>query len=288
MFIIKKVLKLIFNEFIYGGHLQLLGAASVVFISALLLKIKISWDILLISYLIFYPVYLYNRFKEINIDYLTNPERTQHFRRYLKLIPAVLTFAVLILISGLAYFANTKALIFSLFLFVFGILYTIIFKRVTKKIYLFKNLYVSAFYFLLVFFPIIYYFYLLKTSLVISALVLGMFIFFKAFIVQIFLDIKDIESDRKEGLRTFPIIIGKEKTLIILSISNLIVTITVPIIFSLYLNIFSKLILMLIFTIPFDFYCYSLAKKEKYFGYILQSGEFLLWLFLILIGKIIL
>jgi len=123
---------------------------------------------------------------------------------------------------------------------------------------------------------------------VISALVLGMFIFFKAFIVQIFLDIKDIESDRKEGLRTFPIIIGKEKTLIILSISNLIVTITVPIIFSLYLNIFSKLILMLIFTIPFDFYCYSLAKKEKYFGYILQSGEFLLWLFLILIGKIIL
>lgn len=285
---IEKILKSIWNEFIYGGHLQLLGAASVVFISALLLKIKISWDILLISYLIFYPVYLYNRFKEIKIDYLTNPERTQHFRKYLKFIPAVLTFAVLILISGLVYFTNTKALIFSLFLFVFGILYTIIFKRVTRKIYLFKNLYVSAFYFLLVFFPIIYYSYFSKTSLVISALVLGIFIFFKAFIVQIFLDIKDIGSDRKEGLRTFPVMMGKEKTLIILSMFNFLITITVPIFFSFYLNIFSKLILMLIFTIPFDFYCYSLAKKEKYFGYILQSGEFLLWLFLILMGKIIL
>jgi len=285
---IKKILKSIWDEFIYGGHLQLLGAASVVFISALLLKIKISWDILIISYLIFYPVYSYNRFKEINIDRLTNPERTQYFKKYLKFIPTILVFAVLILISGLAYFANTKALMFSLFLFVFGILYTIVFKKITRKIYLFKNLYVSAFYFLLVFFPIIYYSYFSKTSLMISALLLGMFISFKAFMVQIFLDIKDIESDKREKLRTLPVILGKEKTLIILSVSNLVVTIAVPIILSLYLNIFSKLMLMFIFTIPFDFYCYSLAKKEKYFGYILQSGEFFLWLFLILIGKAIL
>lgn len=42
----RKVLKLILNEFIYGGHIQSFGAASVVFVSGILLKIQITWGIL--------------------------------------------------------------------------------------------------------------------------------------------------------------------------------------------------------------------------------------------------
>lgn len=285
---IKKILKSIWNEFIYGGHLQSLGAASIVFVSALLLKIRISWDILLITYLIFYPLYLYNRFKEIDIDYLTNPQRTQHFRKYIRFIPIIFYLVIFVLIVTLVYFSNLWALIFGLFLVIFGLLYTAIFKKATKKIIFFKNVYVSMFFTLLPFFLLVYYFHPLSYSLIISALVLSLFIFFKGLLIQVFLDIKDIESDKKEGLRTFPVIMGKEKSLIILSIFNFLITIIVPITLSLYLNIFSKLILMLILTLPFDFYCYILAKKQKYFGYTLQSGEFVLWSFLILIGKIIL
>jgi len=288
MYSFKKVLKLILNEFIYGGHLQSLGAASIVFISSILFGVRMTWDILFVAYLLFYIPYLYNRFKEINIDRLTNLQRTQHVSKYVKFIPIILYFVIFILVVSLVYFSNLGALIFGLLLLIFGILYTLIFKKLTQKVPLLKNFYVSIFFTLLIFLPIIYYSYPLKTVLIVSGLVLGLFIFLKTFLSQIFLDIKDIESDKKDGLRTFPIIIGKEKTLIILSIFNFLITVTVPIIFSLYLNIFPKLILMFIFTIPFDFYCYSLAKKEKYFGYILQSGEFLLWLFLILIGKIIL
>ncbi len=284
---IKKVSKLIFNELIYGGHLQSLGAASIILVSALLLKLEITWDILFVSYLLVYPIYLHNRSKEINTDDLTNPQRTQHLKKYLKWTPIIFYFVIFILVGSLIYFTNLRALIFGLSLLIFGLLYTLTFKKITKKILFLKNIYVSVFFALLPFFLIIYYFYPLTDSLTIGVLVLSGFIFLKAFLMQTFLDIKDIESDKKEGLRTLPVIFGKEKTLTILYIFNPLITITVLIIFSLYLNVFPKSILLLIFTVPFCFYCYNLAK-QKYFGYVLQSGEFLLWSFLIFIGDKIL
>lgn len=57
---IEKILKFIWNEFIYGGHLPSLGAAAIVLFSGILLNIKITWDCLLITYFIFYLIYLYN------------------------------------------------------------------------------------------------------------------------------------------------------------------------------------------------------------------------------------
>ena len=105
--------------------------------------------------------------------------------------------------------------------------------------------------------------------------------------MPVFLDIKDIESDRKEGLQTIPVMLGIKKTITFLAILNFIGTITIMVLIF-YLNVLPKSILMLLFTIPFDFYCYSLVKKQKNFGYILQSGKFILWPFLIFIGDKIL
>ena len=288
LMIIKKILKTAWNEFIYGGHLQSLGAASIVFVSGILLKIQITWDVLFIAYLISYPLYLYNRFKEIEIDYLTNPERTKHLKGYFHLIPAIFYFVIFILIGSLIYFSNFLALIFGLLLLSFGLLYTTIFKKFTKKIALFKNLYVAASFSLLVFFPVVYYFHPLTTTLIISIIIFMLFVYFKAFVMQIFLDIKDIESDQKEGLLTLPSILGKEKTLTILKILIILATAPILLIFSLYFNVFPKSVLMLLLTIPFNFYCFSQARDKKYFGYTLAAGEFILWSILILIGEIIL
>jgi len=283
----KKILKFIWNEFIYGGHLQSLSAMSIIFVSGTLLKIQITWDLLFIVYLVFYVPYLHNRFKEINVDYLTNVKRTRHLRKYLKFVPIIFYFASFVLVINLIYFSNFLALIFGLLLLIFGIFYTTVFKKVTKKICLFKNIYVSIFFALLPFFLAVYYSCPLTNFLVVGVLVFAMFVFLKSFITQMFFDVKDVESDRKEGLCTFPIIMGKEKSIVLLSLFDFIITATMPISFF-YLNIFSEFILILILTIPFDFYCYSLVKKKKYFGYILKSGEFFLWLFLIFVGKIIL
>jgi len=281
---IKKILKSIWNELIYGGHLQPLGAASIVFVSGVLLKIQITWDVLFVAYILFYPLFLYNRFKEINIDRLTNPERTQHIKKYIKFIPIILCLIIFILVISLIYFSNFRALIFGLLVLFFGFLYTIIFKKFTNKIPLFKDLYVAAVFALLPFFLLVYYSYFLVS---INVLLLSLLIFLESFLMPVFLDIKDIESDKREKLRTLPVMLGKEKTIVFLSIFNLIGTITIMT-FIFYLSAFPRSILMLLFTIPFDFYCYMLAKRQRSFGYTLQGGKFILWPFLVLLGKIIL
>ena len=281
---IKKFLRFVFNEFIYGGHLQSLGAVSIVFVSGILLKIQITWDILLVTYLLFYPLFIYNRFKEINIDYLTNPGRTQYLRNHLKATQIIFYFVIFILVISLIYFSNFLALIFSLFVLVFGILYTLAFKKITKKICCFKDLYIAAVFALLPFFLLVYYSYSLLS---INVLLLSLFIFLESFLMPAFLDIKDIESDKKEKLRTLPVMLGKEKTIVFLSIFNLIGTITI-IAFIFYSSTLPRSILMLLFTVPFDFCCYILVKRQRHFGYVLQGGKFILWPFLILLGKIIL
>ena len=285
---IKEILNLIWEEFIYGGHLQSLGAASIVFVSGILLEINITWDILFVAYLIFYSLYLYNRFKEIKIDYLTNPQRTEYLKTYINQTPLILLLVILVLIGSLIYFSNVWALIFSLLLVFFGLLYTTTFKNFTKKIPLFKNFYVAAFFASLVFFPVIYYSYPLTKTLILGLLIFATFVYLKTLMMQILLDLKDVESDKKQELLTFPVIFGKEKTFITLKIISILTTTLIPIIFSLYFNIFPKSVLLLFLTIPFDFYCFKIAHQQKYFGYILMSGKFVLWPILILIGEIIL
>ena len=281
---IEKILKSIWNELIYGGHLQPLGAASIVFVSGILLKIQITWDVLFVTYILFYPLFLYNRFKEIKMDCLTNSQRTQHIKKYIKFIPIILYLVIFILVISLIYFSNFRALIFGLLVLFFGFLYTIIFKKFTNKIPLFKDLYVASVFALLPFFLLVYYSYFLVS---INVLLLSLLIFLESFLMPVFLDIKDIESDKREKLRTLPVMLGKEKTIVFLSIFNLIGTITIMV-FIFYLSTLPKSILILLFTVPFDFYCYILVKRQRRFGYILQGGKFILWPFLIFLGKIIL
>ena len=284
---IKKNLKFMWDEFIYGGHLTSLGAVSIVFTSAILLDIKITWDCLLATYLIVQPVYLYNRYKEFDEDFLTNKERTQHIKKYFKYIPLIIFCFILILFGILLYFSNFLTLFFGFLLLFFGFLYSVFLKKLTKKIIGFKNFCVSLLFSLLVFFLIIYYSYSLTIPILSIAFLFMIFIYFKAFMIQVFLDVKDIESDKKEKLLTFPIIFGKEKTLNILGIISILSTALIPIIFSLYFNVFSVVILMLLLTIPFNIYCFTQAKKQKYFSYIIGGGEFILYPILIIIGKIL-
>ena len=104
--------------------------------------------------------------------------------------------------------------------------------------------------------------------------------------MQIFLDIKDIESDKKENLLPFPIIFGFEKTLFYLYLFNFVSALLI--ITLLFFNIFPKSILMLLFTIIFNFYFYAQLRKQEYLVNILQGGKFIFWPFLIIWGEAIL
>ena len=285
---INNIIKLGRDEIIYGGHIQSLAASSLVFISGIFLDIKITWDILVSSYLIVYIPYLYNRFKEIDFDYLTNRSRTLHIKKYIKLVPLFFCFSVLILLIILLYFGNLNSIIFSFSIIILGFLYTIIFKIITKNIFFLKDIYVSLFFGLIIIFPLVYYKYSLDNDLLKIILILFLTVFLKSFLIQVFLDIKDLESDQKRQLKTLPVIIGENKTIKFLIISNVIITVLIPIIFILFNDILPESFLLLVFVLPFNFYCYNLLKDKKEYVYIIQSGEFILWLIIILVGNTIL
>lgn len=277
-----KILKFIFDEILYNGHLQALGSLSIVIFSSLILKINITWDFLAILYLTFYLILLYDRFRHIEIDYATNKTRSKHIKKFNRHIPYIMLLILLVLFVLLFIYANIKFFIFMIFIVILGLSYPHYFKGITKKIFLFKNFYVSSFFTLLLLFP--FFYYSLPIRPVLSyILALVIFAFLRDMRMQFVLDLKDIESDKKEGLLTLGVLYGKEKVLKILKISSFITTCLVPLLIFLLLD-FTPAILMLGFLIVFDFYLIFLIKKENFKAYILESGEFILWPLLIATG----
>jgi len=282
---IKRFFKIVWQEFVYGGHLLPLGAEGIIIATILLLNEKLSWDYPLIIYLVAYVSYLYNRYKEINKDILTNPERTQHFKKYAKFTLLIISCIFLILLGILIYSKKVFFLPFLLLLFFGGLFYTFYFKKLTKKIAGFKNFYVATEWTLPIALLPIYYSFSFSFSLCLIIIL----VYLKTFIINSYFDIKDIESDQKENLLTFPVIIGVKKCLFFLK--------TLTLLFSLIviLGIWSKLLplsaFFLFLTIPFNFYIFKQTEKKIIsFSklYFLAGSEFVFWPVLVLIGNFIL
>jgi len=278
----KKILSLAWKEFIYGGHLQCLGVVSIVYISSFLLNIKTNWEILALAYLIFYPIYINDRFKWIKPDESTNPERTKYLKSYLWLTPRIILFSVLLLLVLLIHIGNMKLAILSLILLVFGLLYPLYFKNLTKKIFAFKNLYVALFFTAMAILPVLHSHQPFAVSLLVSFIFL---VFLKTTLMQILLDCKDVKEDKAIGLLTVAALIGREKTFTLLRISNVFIMASILLLSFFLIEDFPWQMLVLFLVIPFNFYSYYLAQRHNYYGYILGSGEFLLWPVLILIAR---
>ncbi|MDP2820974.1 MAG: UbiA family prenyltransferase [bacterium] len=284
----KKTLELIWKEFFYGGHMQCVGTLAIVLVTAMLFKIKITWDCLIICYLMFYPMYLYNRFREIEIDSLTNPERTNYLKSYISKTPIIIFFIVLVLVFMMLRFTNLFTTIFGLLLLFLGLFYSEGVKKFTRFIPLLKNFYVGGFFAVLVIFPALYYnFHFNTAALKLSLFLFFILIFLKGIIMQIFLDIKDIEGDGQEGLKTLGVLAGKEKTITAIKILNVFLVLPI-IVICVLLKIFPLEFLSLILVVPLDFYLLDSLKYKNYFTFIVVSGIFLFWLILIYTAKIFL
>lgn len=280
---IKKLLNLIWQEFIYGAHLLALGAGAIVLSVALLLNGNVSWDYPIIIYLIAYSGYLYNRYKEVEIDFLTNPERTKHLKKYIKYVPLIISFVFLIILGILVYSNKLSVLPLILLLFFGGLFYTIFLKKITKKIFAFKSFFASFEWTLpLVFLPIYYSFPFSFPLLIIIIIV-----FLKTLILVGYFDIKDIKIDKKERLLTFPIVLNINNYLNFLKFSTIFWGSII--IFSVEFQQLPVYSLMLLFTIPFNLYIFQETQKATTplsRLYFLAGGEFILWPILILIGKV--
>ena len=276
---VKRILGFAWREFVYGGHILSFGAISITFTSATLLSIPVSWDFLLIVYLIVYTVYSYDRFKGFKQDLLTNHDRSEHIKKYIKYVPVIIPSSILVIVGMLLYFGNQSSLIFGFFLVSFGLLYNPFFKKLTRKIVGFKSFYVSFVWASLVIFLVFYY----SFSLNLAVLSLSLFIFLRWLINTIFFDIKDIKSDKKNCLKTLPALLGKMRVLSYLHIINIFSI--VPIIIGVFKNLLPPYALFLLVFYFYSFYYLQKAKDEKAnihnLSYVMVDGEYLLWLIIL-------
>jgi len=283
---IRQGLKFILDEFVYGGHLLSFSAVGVILTSALLLNIRLSCDFLMISYLGSQTVYYYNHYKEFKGDLISNPERTEHIRKYRNFIPFIIFCFILIILAIIFFYKKTSIIYFVIILLLGGLLYTLFLKNYTKKIIAFKNIFASLIGALLVLFPVIYYYSLSYLNL--SIFLLATFVFLKWFVTTSFLDIKDIESDRKEKFLTLPIILNREMLFKLLSLITILSL--VPLVVSLYLDLLPKFSVVLILTIPYTFYYLRKIKSGNtnniFLNYIFLDGEYIIWPIAIIFTKL--
>jgi len=282
---LKKILNSIWNEFVYGGHLLSFGAVSIVYTASILLDIKITWDFLLVVYLGTESVYLYNRFKEYKVDFLTNPERTEHIKKYVKYYPFIIflmTFSAIVIV---VYFNKISALIFGLLLFFGGLLYSKFLKKITKKIVAFKSFFVSLMWSLLVLFLAIYY----SAPINLALFLFFVFVFLRWFINTTFFDIKDIETDRQEGLKTLAVVLKQSKLWQLLSIIAILAVL--PLIIGVYLRVLPISSLMLFLTIPYTFFYFKQLENKNispaFLYNVIVDGEFIFWPFFVLSSNFI-
>ena len=278
-----RLLKTIWNEFIYGGHLIALGAAGIGLTFMILIEKPILLSPLIIIYFLTFISILHNRYKEKEIDYLTNPERTKFLEKYFQNILLVILLISTIILTILIVDNAVAPLFFLILLAIFILLYTKYLKYLTSRFCGLKNIIFSLIVSLLLVFISIYYSYDFLNPLF---FIIFIFCFLRMLVNTIFLDIKDVESDKKNKLKTLPIVFGRNKAIFFLKIITF--ASGVLLIFGALINLIPFYSLALLFVVPYSFYYFKKSEKEKCFNlvnYVLADAEFVLWPTVIIIVK---
>jgi len=271
------------NEFIHGGHLLSLGCSAITLSIMLLVHTLIRWEFLLIVYFGTYCIYNYDHYKGLNIDSLNNSNRSNHLKKYNKIVPVIIIIYAIGFFSLLIVFGSLQSLIFGGALLFSGLFYTRKVKKLTEKIVGFKNFYTSLSIASLILFTGVYCSYQIGIVL----LLLFVFMFFRLIVNTCFCDIKDIDTDRKYRIKTFPIILGKEKFLSILHVINILSFI--PLLIGVYLHILPIFSLILVISIVYCFYYIQKAKQQRTniqsLSSIMVDGEFAFWPLILFVGS---
>lgn len=273
------------NEFIHGGHLIALGTAGIALSSMFLFNVNIRLEFLLIVYLGTLCIYNYDYYKEVDFDSSNSSLRANHLKKCYKYRPLLLSFYGIGFLSLLLYFGNIESIIFGVSLLLLGLLYTKKFKKFTGKITGFKSYYTALSFSLLIVFTAIYCSYPISLLL----FIFFVFVFLHILIVTSFCDIKDMETDKKQNLKTLPIYLGKHKFLIFLHLMNFISFIII------FTAINIQLIpLFSIFLILSNFYCFYFIRKAKNtktnihtLTNVMVDAEYLFWPFFLFLGKMV-
>jgi len=197
------------NLLIHGGFLPALWGPSLLLASSVLLESHCSPLSCGVSFMLPLTVYAYDYLADLDVDSLTNSDRSEFNRRWGKWLLAAYAgalLALLLICMDPVIVALTAAL------FIMGIMYAGFFKGLTRYLTGFKNIYLSLIWSSWTTIPA------MGGSHPAQALVF-IFMFLKVYVNTAFSDYKDVESDSLKGLKTLPVVFG-ENSLMILQLIN--------------------------------------------------------------------
>ena len=277
---IVKFMGLLWKEIIFGGHLFATGSVSVIMACATVFMVPVSMDILFVSYLLFYAIYLYDYSAGASSDKLTNEERARYLqcKNRSKCIVVVVS-AILFLV--LLTFANTITILIGLSILVLGLLYGSHFKKLTKKIPAFKNVFVSLVWSFMALFLFVYY----SLPITYGGLMLALFIFVRMMNIQILFDVRDVEGDIANGLLTIPALFGERKYPFILRMINFVSILFVLVCVIQGLLPFFTLAIMPMFYYAVTYIDKVVESRKNYSSYVFAACEPIMWAVLIFVGR---
>jgi 4-hydroxybenzoate polyprenyltransferase len=265
------------EELIYGGYLTALVAPALIISTSLMTNTRLDFPLLVIAYLLPLIVYSYDYHRDLEKDVITNSGRTSHLEKITRYYPLVLLIYTSILFALLWQFASYSLITFIGLVVFGGLFYSTVLKNMTKKIPLFKNIYTGLIWSLGgAFFIPLYY----SMNIGLSFFIIFIFFAIRTTMNTIFFDLKDFQVDRDEGLRTLPVMVGKDSTIKILHLLNIITFI--PLIIGVYLKILPLYSLSLIAFYFYSYYYLIMPKRASSSGSLgfrsyLADFEFPLW-----------
>lgn len=268
-----RALQTAWNEFLYGGHLQALGAVAILWTVATLFYAPFPWGLPVATYAVSYAVYLYNRLLEIPADAETNPARTAHIAAHKRVHWRVFLLSSLVAAIVTILTASVSGAIFVSAIFALGLLYTHLFKGFTRIVPGFKVWYVALGFTALVFLPFAYAG--LKVPFGALAAFAG-WVFWNAAIMQTFLDVKDARSDAQAGLRTIPLLLGRERTFAALATLTILAALP-PLAWGILDSSYPVEAVALAAAPLLSLLAFLIAHRGSYRGYLVESGKFISW-----------
>lgn len=245
-----------------------------VFFSGILYNV-FAYDMVIITFLATFSTYGLNKLTDFKEDLINAPERAKAIKKI------ELTFKISVALSFflslvLGFFKSILTLPILLFPLLLGILYSV---RLSSKIPRLKditgvkNLTIALSWAVgSTLLPLIY----LTNKNNVLIILIFYFFFLKSYINSIIFDIRDIEGDKKCGVRTIPVSLGREKTKILLLILNS----TLLLWLLVFRGYFMKYFYVLFFSIAYGYwyimyFCGDRPKPGKSRD-LLVDGEFIL------------
>ena len=223
------------------------NAALLVFYSFLIYNINVDFSLMLAAFFLTFAVYNLDKLLDVKEDSINLPERARFFSINKKSVTYVTIISYFAALS-FSFLQNLLAFFVILTPLCIGLIYSIKISNFRlKDILAVKNIAVASSWALMgTFLPLaVLYGYISKIMLIFY------FFFIKLFVNTVIFDVRDIKGDRISGVRTIPVVFGREKTKnLLLGLNS---TLIIWLALSYFMGFFRQYLLVFIFCIFYGY-----------------------------------